>query len=89
MRHILVIGAGKSTSVLIAYLLEKSQKENIFLTIGDLNLEQARKLCNNEERCKAIYLDVFDKDSRENAIKEADIIISMLPARFHIEAAKD
>lgn len=89
MRHILVIGAGKSTSVLIAYLLEKSQKENLFLTIGDLDLEQARKLCKDEERCKAIYLDVFDKDSRETAIKEADMVISMLPARFHIEAAKD
>lgn len=89
MRNILVIGAGKSTSVLISYLLEKSQKENIFLTIGDLDLEQARKLCNNEERCKAIHLDVFNKSSRENAIKKADIVISMLPARFHIEAAKD
>lgn len=89
MRHILVIGAGKSTSVLIAYLLEKSQKENIFLTIGDLDLEQAQKLCRNKERCKAIFLDVFDKESRETAIKEADIVISMLPARFHIEAARD
>ncbi len=89
MREILVIGAGKSTSVLISYLLEKSEKENLFLTIGDLEKDQAIKLCNNHPRCKAIQLNVSDKSSRESAIKKADIVISMLPARFHIEAAKD
>ena len=44
MRHILIIGAGKSTSVLISYLLKKSETEDLFLTIGDLDLEQAKKL---------------------------------------------
>ena len=89
MRKILIIGAGKSTSVLISYLLKKSEEENLFLTIGDLDIEQAKKLCQDHERCKAIVLDAFNKESREAAIKDADIVISMLPARFHIEAAKD
>ncbi len=89
MRHILIIGAGKSTSVLISYLLKKSESEDLFLTIGDLDLEQAKKLSNGNKRCTAIFLDVFNKESREDAIKNADIVISMLPARFHIEAAKD
>jgi len=89
MRQILIIGAGKSTSVLISYLLNKSETENLFLTIGDIDIENAKKLCQNHERCKAIVLDVFNKESRESAIKDADIVISMLPARFHIEAAKD
>ncbi|RKS55827.1 saccharopine dehydrogenase (NAD+, L-glutamate forming) [Gillisia mitskevichiae] len=89
MRQILIIGAGKSTSVLISYLLNKSETENLFLTIGDLDIEHAKKLSQDHERCKAIVLDVFNKESRESAIKNADIVISMLPARFHIEAAKD
>ena len=89
MRQILIIGAGKSTSVLISYLLKKSKEENLFLTIGDLDIEHAKKLSQGHERCKAIMLDVFNKESREAAIKDADIVISMLPARFHIEAAKD
>jgi len=89
MRQILIIGAGKSTSVLISYLLKKSESEDLFLTIGDLDIEQAKKLSQNHERCKAIVLDVFDSESRKAAIKDADIVISMLPARFHIEAAKD
>ncbi len=89
MRQILVIGAGKSTSVLIRYLLEKAESENLFITLGDLDLEQAKRISTNHSRCKAISLNVFDKDSRENAIQNAHIVISMLPASFHIEVARD
>jgi len=89
MREILIVGAGKSTSVLINYLLEQANKEDLFLRIGDINIENAKKACNNHPKCEAFELDVFKAESREPAIKKADIIISMLPARFHIEVAKD
>ncbi|MDX1762203.1 MAG: saccharopine dehydrogenase C-terminal domain-containing protein, partial [Christiangramia sp.] len=89
MREILIVGAGKSTSVLINYLLEQAEQEKLFIRIGDLNIENARKACNNSSKCEAFKLDVFDPESREPAIKSADIVISMLPARFHIEVARD
>ncbi|MDR9456672.1 MAG: saccharopine dehydrogenase C-terminal domain-containing protein [Salegentibacter sp.] len=89
MREILIIGAGKSTSVLINHLLENAESEDLFLRIGDLNLETAQKATQNHKRCEALVLDVFDPASREAAIKKADIVISMLPARFHIEVARD
>ena len=89
MRKILVIGSGKSASYLIRYLLEKSEQEKLFITIGDISLENIQKLIGNHKNAKGIILDVFDKDSRQNAIKDADIVVSMLPARFHIEVAKD
>ena len=89
MREILIVGAGKSTSVLINYLLEQAEQEKLFIRIGDLNIENARKACNNSSKCEAFKLDVFNPESREPAIKSADIVISMLPARFHIEVARD
>jgi len=89
MRQILVLGAGKSTSVLIPYLLEKSEKENIHLTIGDLDIEQAEQIYGDHESCNVISLDISNKISREKAIEQSDIVISMLPARFNIEVAKD
>ena len=89
MRKILVIGSGKSASYLIRYLLEKSEQENLFITIGDISLENTQKLIGNHKNAKGIILDVFDKESRQNAVKHADIVVSMLPARFHIEVAKD
>ena len=89
MRNILVIGSGKSTSYLIKYLLDKSETENLHITIGDLNMESCKKMINNHKNATAIYLDVFDANSRVTAVKNADIVISMLPARFHVEVAKD
>ncbi|QCE41466.1 saccharopine dehydrogenase family protein [Psychroserpens sp. NJDZ02] len=89
MRKILVIGSGKSTSYLIKYLLDKSTTENLQITVGDLNIESAKKMIGTHANASAITLDVFDANSRESAVKNADIVISMLPARFHIEVAKD
>ena len=89
MRNILIIGAGRSTTSLIRYLIEKSSSENLHITIGDISLESAQKLTKNHPNAKGILLDVFNEKQREEAVKAADIVISMLPARFHIEVAKD
>ena len=89
MRTILIIGAGRSASSLIQYLLNKSVKENLHLVIGDLSLNLAQKKTNNHPNATAIALDIFDEDQRKKAIQIADIVISMLPAHLHIEIAKD
>lgn len=89
MRKILLIGSGKSASYLLKYLLDKSAGENLFITVGDLNIEAAKKLIGNHKNAEAILLDIFNEASRKNAIKDADIVVSMLPASLHIEIAKD
>ena len=89
MRKILVIGSGKSSSYLIKYLLDKSNEEDLLIIVGDINFSHAKKLICDHDNAQAIMLDVFNKASRQEAIKNADIIVSMLPARFHIEVAKD
>src|SRR5680860_1525338 len=89
MRKILIVGAGKSTAVLIEYLLEKAESEDLFITIADLVLENAQKINRDHPRSKAIALDIFKKEERQKAVQAADIVISMLPARFHIEVARD
>ena len=89
MKNILIIGAGKSSSSLIKYLLDKSNEENLQLTIGDLSTKNAEKLINNHKNAKAIILDVFDEHQREKEIGKTDLVISMLPARFHVNVAKD
>lgn len=89
MRNILVIGAGKSTGVLINYLVSKAPQEKLHITLGDINKQQAQDLLGNNQHSTAISLDVFNAKERYAAIDEADMVISMLPARFHIEAARD
>lgn len=89
MRKILIIGAGRSASSLILYLLNKSEEEHLHLVIGDLSLASAQNKTNNHHNATAIALDVFDENQRGEAIQKADIVISMLPAHLHIEVAKD
>lgn len=89
MRKILIIGAGKSTSALVRYLQEKSVSEQLQLIIGDISLDAARKLAGSHPHTRATVLNVFDQEQRRSAVREADVVISMVPARFHIEVAKD
>ena len=89
MRNILIIGAGKSASYLVQYFLDKSSAENLQITIGDLEISNAIKWIGNHPNTKALKLDIFDKTARQQAVQNADIVVSMLPARFHIEVAKD
>jgi len=88
-RKILVIGAGRSTTSLINYLLNKSESQNLEITIADVSLEMAQEKLNGHKNGKAIKFDVFDEKQRDEEIKKSDIVISMLPARFHVHVAKD
>ncbi|PKA82671.1 saccharopine dehydrogenase (NAD+, L-glutamate forming) [Ulvibacter sp. MAR_2010_11] len=89
MRHILIIGAGRSATSLIQYLLDKSEAEELFITIGDISIGNAQKFTDGHPNCRGILLDVFNEAQRRKAVDDSDLVISMLPARFHIEVAKD
>ena len=89
MRKILVIGAGKSTSYLLDYLLGKAEEEKLEITIGDINPSAIPAAFAGHKHCSVIGLDIFNETERTNAIANADIVISMLPARFHIKVAED
>jgi len=89
MRNILLIGAGKSTSSLIKYLSSKTKSDNFELTIIDKNLELAKKIVNDNPNVHLTNLNIFDDNERAEAIKNADVVISMLPARFHMLVIKD
>lgn len=89
MRHVLIIGAGRSASSLIEYLLNKSESENLHITIADLSIDLARKKTKGHQRSTAITLDIFNHEQRNAQISQADIVISMLPAHLHYEVAKD
>ncbi|MBS7785835.1 saccharopine dehydrogenase NADP-binding domain-containing protein [Flavobacterium sp. CYK-55] len=89
MRNILIIGAGRSASSLIEYLLQKSNSEQLHLTIADLSVELAQKKTNNHPNATAIALDINHADERQAQIQKADLVISMLPAHMHIEVAQD
>jgi saccharopine dehydrogenase-like NADP-dependent oxidoreductase len=89
MRTILIIGAGRSASSLIQYLLNKSEVEHLQLVIADMSLELAKSKTNNHPNATAIQLDISNIEHRQQEIQKATIVISMLPAHLHIEIAED
>ncbi|MDO9261639.1 MAG: saccharopine dehydrogenase C-terminal domain-containing protein [Flavobacteriaceae bacterium] len=89
MKTILIIGAGKSSSSLISYLLEKSSEEKLQIIVADLNIKDAQARIGNHPNGMAITLDINQVEDRQKFIQKADIVISMLPASMHLEVAKD
>lgn len=89
MRNILIIGAGRSATSLIRYLLDKSEKEELFITIGDISIQSAQRFTDGHPNARGIMLDVFNDVQRKEAVENSDLVISMLPARYHIEVARD
>ena len=89
MRRILIIGSGKSTSYLIKYLLDKSEKEDLNIVVADKNIQNLNNEFIKHERFSFIEMDVFNDECRKKEIINSNIVISMLPARFHITVAKD
>lgn len=89
MQNVLLVGAGKSATVLIEYLLEHAQAGDWTLTVADLSIQSAEAKLKGHARGKAAALDVHDADARRRAVRGADLVISMLPARFHTILLED
>lgn len=89
MRHILVIGAGRSATNLIQYLAQHAQAQELEITVADLSLEAANKNINGMPKTRGIAFDVNDAAQRSSLISSHDLVISMLPAYMHLEVAKD
>ncbi len=89
MKNILLIGAGRSASTLIKYLLDNSSKENWKITVADISLELAKQKTNNHPNAHAIALDINNEEQRANEISKVDLVISMLPATMHLPVAKE
>ena len=83
MKHLLILGAGRSTTILIDHLLACCTREGWTLTLGDLSAQAAEARLQGHAQAQAIRFDVHDEAQRQAEISRADLVISMLPARFH------
>jgi saccharopine dehydrogenase-like NADP-dependent oxidoreductase len=82
MKTVLVLGAGRSSSSLIRYLLDNAAAHQWTVVVGDAALDLAMKKVAGHPQGKAIRFDINDADSGAR-ISEADIVISLLPPPYH------
>ncbi len=89
MKKILLIGAGRSATCLIDYLLEKAPLYDWYVTIGELNPETAKSKTGASDRASVILFDSRNEELRSRLVSGHDLIISMLPPALHVDVAKE
>ena len=89
MNNILIIGAGRSSSALIRYVLKQSEQFGWNVTVADTNPEAARRKINGHPNGRAAWLDVHKTNDRRDLIGRADVVVSLLPAHLHLEVGRD
>ena len=82
--RLLLLGAGRSASSLIQYLLRHAPTENWFLTVADANpAHLAPVLAAHSEYARAVPFSTDNAALLDELVAQADVVISMLPAALH------
>lgn len=89
MKSILIIGAGRSSSALISYLLKHAASHKWSVRVGDMNEGFAKERVGDNLHGTGFRFDINNRDQREIEIQQADIVVSMLPAAMHGQVAED
>jgi saccharopine dehydrogenase-like NADP-dependent oxidoreductase len=89
MKQISVLGAGRSSSSLIRYLLNESEENGWKVRVCDRDVETARAKVANHKNGEVVEFDVFDEKEVTREVEHADLIVSMLPARMHIHVIEE
>lgn len=88
MKTILVLGAGRSSSALITYLLQQSAVHSWKILVGDVSEDAARQRIGGSTRGEALVFDIQQEQGSEAIIQSVDVVISLLPAHLHPLVAK-
>jgi saccharopine dehydrogenase-like NADP-dependent oxidoreductase len=88
METILVLGAGRSSSALITYLLQRAASHNWKVVVGDVSEAAARLRIGGSTRGHAILFDIHDEVKSAEIVRSADVVISLMPAHLHHLVAK-
>ena len=89
MQNVLIIGAGRSATALINYLLEQARHHNFFITVADADIALAQQKVGTSPNSRAIWLDASKPNDRRDVISRHDVVVSLLPPQMHLEVAQD
>ncbi len=82
MKSILILGAGRSSSVLIDYVIKQAAGHGWKVTVGDVSRDAALGQIKDSGTSTAITFNIQQEDSAVT-IRDFDIVISLLPAHLH------
>jgi saccharopine dehydrogenase-like NADP-dependent oxidoreductase len=88
MQHILVLGAGLSSSALIRYLLQQASQVDWRITVADVSKKAAEQKIDGSLYAMAVQLDVANETEVQQLIKQHDLVLSLLPPMLHVAIAR-
>lgn len=88
MRRIVVLGAGRSSSALIRYLLTNAVDGDWEVIIGDYSPQLASDAAGTHPRGKGVAFDINDASTADRLLSTADVVISLLPPSLHLAVAR-
>ena len=88
MKKLLILGAGRSSSTLIRESLVRAEALGWEVQVGDVDGELAAAKVGGHPNGVAFALDPKDHSARDRRIREADLVISMVPAFLHVPIAE-
>ncbi len=87
--QILLIGAGRSTGSLLAYLVKRAEEYNWTIKIVDQNFEFLDEAIATHRLVEKEVVNILEEEKRAAIIEQSTMVISMLPAHMHMGVAKD
>lgn len=89
MRTILVLGAGRSATVLLDQLVARASEDDWMIEVGDLSVDHLNATYGGSDRIRPFLFTLEQEEVRRERIAGADLVISMLPAHLHPVVARD
>jgi saccharopine dehydrogenase-like NADP-dependent oxidoreductase len=87
MKQILVLGAGKSSTSLIEYLIREAGASDWHVHVADMNLALAESKTGGHARASAHAILGVDDPRTDELLKSADLVVSLLPPPLHPKVA--
>ncbi len=89
MKKVLVLGAGRSATALIEYLLGAAQEDDFAVVVADAQLALAQQKVGAHPRGEAVALDATRALERRALVGGSEVVVSLLPPALHVEVARD
>jgi saccharopine dehydrogenase (NADP+, L-glutamate forming) len=85
MKRVLILGAGLVAKPLVRYLLDQPDLE---VVVATRTVSKAIKLIDNHPKGTAKTLNLKNEEGLRDEVKDADLVISMVPYAFHTLVAR-
>jgi saccharopine dehydrogenase (NADP+, L-glutamate forming)/spermidine synthase len=85
MKKVLVLGAGMVSQPLVKYLLNQP---DVYVKMASRTLSKAERIINSHPKGNAESLDISDDKSLRKLVSDADIVVSLLPYKYHVKVAE-